>query len=490
MTVLAFDLGASSGKLLSGTFKGGKLTVAEVHRFPNDPVQVGSHLYWDVLRLFHEMKQGLLKAKWEGIQIEAIGIDTWAVDYGLLGKDGQLLANPHHYRDERTTGMQHKVHALIPDDELFTITGLQQLPFNTIYQLAAEQVSLAERLIRAETLLLMPDLFRYFFTGERTSELTVASTTQLFNAHNKDWDQDLIRRLNINSELFTEIVQPASRAGHLLPSLSKALSLPRIPFIAVGEHDTASAVAAVPATEGDFAYLSSGTWSLLGTEVAAPVMTPRAKALNFTNEGGVQQSFRLLKNIMGLWLLQRCKKDWENEGVSLSYEQLNEAVQEAQPFRCYIDPDDAMFLNPAHMPQQIQYYCKRTNQDVPRDVGAIVRCIVESLALKYRLVLEQTEELSGKSFKGLHIVGGGVNNVLLCQFTANAIGREVWAGPIEASAIGNMAAQFIALGLFKDIAEARQVIKASFPIKTYEPVHAEQWEAAYVEFCERCIANG
>jgi len=526
---LAFDLGAGSGRAIIGRLENGRLTIKEIHRFANDPVQVGDRLHWDILRLFHEIKQGLLKAKQEGLRvgtgdvggqkeaseivngtiesveaesgalsgaiggvkaesgtlsgaIESIGIDSWAVDFGLIGENGELLGNPYHYRDGQTAGMMERVFERIPKEELFARTGLQFLPFNTIYQLFALQEAGSPILKSAKSLLLIPDLLRYFLSGEMHSEFTNATTTQLYHASDRGWDDSLIERLGLPRGLFVNAVDPGTQVGTIRPSLCEELGIAPIPIIAVAEHDTGSAVAAVPAEEESFAYLSCGTWSLMGTEVKQPVMSEQALAWNFTNEGGVGGTYRLLKNIMGLWLLQECKRAWEKEGAEASYEELLAAAERSEPFRSFIDPDDLQFLAPAHMPRQIRQYCQDTNQPEPETIGSIVRCVMESLALKYRLILERTEELAGYRYGGLHMVGGGINNDLLCQYTANALSRPVWAGPTEASAIGNLIVQFMALGQIPELSEARRVVRNSFPLRTYEPAMQAAWEAAYDRF--------
>lgn len=494
-TVLAFDLGASSGRAIVGQLdtEAGQLTMKEIHRFPNDPVKVGEHLYWDILRLFHEIKLGILKAKHSGYKnIESLGIDSWAVDFGLIGPSGELLGNPYHYRDHQTDGILEEATRQIGREKIFSKTGLQFLPFNTIYQLFALKKRNPALLEQAETLLMIPDLLRYFLTGERNNEYTNSSTTQLLNPVTRDWDKELLSELGISSRLLLPPVPSGTRTGSLMESICEELNIASIPVIAVGEHDTASSVAAVPSIQEDFAYMSSGTWSLLGTELDAPIFSEKALEWNFTNEGGVYGKNRLLKNIMGLWLIQECKRTWEKEGNNFSFADLVMLAQQSKPFQCFIDPDDSAFLNPVHMPKQIQQYCHATNQFIPQTEGEIARCILESLALKYRLVFERTEQLSRKTFSGLHMVGGGIQNELLCQFTANAIQREVWAGPTEASALGNLIVQFITLGYIDNLSEARSIILKSFPIKTYTPENQEGWLQAYQTFCQmtsRWIGN-
>ncbi|KIL41621.1 carbohydrate kinase [Gordoniibacillus kamchatkensis] len=482
MTVLAYDLGASGGKALLGRLTDRGIEVEELHRFPNDPVQVGQRLHWDILRLYHEIKQGLLKAKLRGAVPESVAIDSWAVDFGLLGNNGELLGNPYHYRDRHTEGAMEKVLAAVPRERIFQRTGIQFLPFNTMYQLAALKEAGSPLLKEAARFLMIPDLLRYFLTGETMNEFSNATTTQLFNPTLGDWDGELLAALDIPPSWFGPVAEPGTPAGQLLPSVCAELGVGSIPVIAVAEHDTGSAVAAVPALERSFAYLSCGTWSLLGTEIERPVMNEEALRCNFTNEGGIGRTFRLLKNIMGLWILQELRREWEKEGQSRSFSELALLAAGAPPFRAWIDPDDALFLPAGDMLPRIRQYCLRTGQHAPEDAGEAVRCILESLALKYRYVLEMTERLAGRQFSGLHMVGGGIHNTLLCRWTASAIGKPVWAGPAEGSAVGNLAVQWIARGAFPDIWEARKAIRESFPVAVYEPEERDAWEEAYGKF--------
>lgn len=461
------------------------MEVEEIHRFSNDPVQVGGRLHWDILRLYYEIKQGILKAKLTGQTLQSLAIDSWGVDFGFIGKHGELLGNPYHYRDRHTVGMMEKLFEKVPDSVIFQRTGIQFLSFNTIYQLYAMRESANPMLDYAERLLMIPDLLRYFLTGERHNEFTNATTTQLFNPIERQWDSTLLSSLGLKESLFGPVVQPGTRVGQLQPSVSEELGVGAIPVIAVAEHDTGSAVAAVPATERSFAYLSCGTWSLMGTEVEQPVIDETAQNLNFTNEGGVHGTYRLLKNIMGLWILQECRREWERQGKSFSYMELAAMAESAPAFAALIEPDDERFLAPGNMPERIRSYCMETGQKPPETTGATVRCILESLALKYRYVLELTERLSARQFDGLHMVGGGIQNKLLCQWTANAIGRPVWAGPAEGSAIGNLAVQWIAQGFFSDIWETRKVIRDSFPVSVYEPQQQERWNEAYGTFLKK-----
>ncbi len=485
-TALAFDLGASSGRAIIGKLdsEAGQMTIEEIHRFPNDPVKVGDRLHWDILRLLHEIKQGILSAKHLGYadQIESLAIDSWAVDFGLLAPGGELLGNPYHYRDHQTDGVMDRVIASIGQAKLYAKTGLQFLQFNTIYQLCAIKERNPQLLNQADVLLMIPDLLRYFLTGEKHSEFTNATTTQLINATTHIWDAELLEQLGLPVNLLLPPVPSGTRVGALTASICAELDVPALPVIAVGEHDTASAVVAVPALQEDFAFLSCGTWSLLGSETLQPILSEQALAWNFTNEGGVYGTNRLLKNIMGLWLIQECKRAWDKDGEVLSFAELVKLAELAPPFKSFIDPDDDQFLSPDHMPKQIQQYCRDTQQAVPQTKGELIRCVLESLALKYRLVLERTEQLTGKTYTGLHIVGGGIQNELLCQFTSNAIGREVWAGPVEGSALGNLVVQWIALGYIPNLSEARRLIRNSFPVKTYSPSEERDWGEAYEAF--------
>lgn len=485
MSVLAFDLGATSGRALIGQFDGEQLTVEEIQRFSNDPVQVGDRLQWDILRLLHELKQGMLQAKHRQPDgLRSLAIDSWAVDFGLLGSDGELLGNPYHYRDHHTDGIMEELFAILPRQDIFRRTGIQFLQFNTLFQLFAMKQAGSPLLEQAKHLLMIPDLLRYFLTGERYSEFTNATTTQLYHPLHLDWDQHLLDTIGVSRDLFADVLNPGSPAGSLRPSIQTELGLGSIPVLAVAEHDTGSAVASIPAIQPDFAYLICGTWSLMGTEVTSPVLSDEALSANFTNEGGVNQTFRLLKNIMGLWIFEECRRAWVKEGQNLSYGEMIAQAEQAEPFRSLIDPDHPAFLNPEHMPKQIAAYCRETNQPVPDDVGSMIRCVLESLALKYRAVLELTEQITGKSYSGLHMVGGGIKNKLLCRYTASAIGKPVWAGPEEGSAIGNILVQYMSLGELDDIWQAREVVRRSFPMELHEPADTEQWNEAYERFVQ------
>lgn len=479
--LLAFDFGASSGRAMLGRFDGERIDLEEVHRFPNDPVQVGATLYWDVLRLFHEVKQGLIKAKGCG-KIDSFGIDTWGVDFGLLDREGRLLENPVHYRDTRTQGVMDQVFQVIPKDILYQRTGTQFLHFNTLYQLYALRQKRPELLERASGLLLMPDLFLYLLTGQRQAEFTIASTGQMVNPYTGDWDLDLLKKLDLPVGLLSPIVHPGQIVGALSAPICAELGLEPIPAVAVTSHDTASAVVAVPAVQDDFVYISSGTWSLMGIESPVPLITDQTYAYNFTNEGGFNRTTRFLKNIMGLWLIQESRRQWNREGANVSYADLEREALDCRPFRSLIDPDADVLGFPGDMPERIRQLCRETDQPVPEKRGEVVRCIYESLALKYRVTKDQIESVTGRQYPTLHVVGGGTKDGLLSQFTANATGSQVVAGPIEATALGNMAVQLLAQGVLKDLAEARRVIARSFALKQYQPADQPAWQDALTQY--------
>jgi rhamnulokinase len=394
------------------------------------------------------------------------------------------MGNPYHYRDSQTDGLIEEVNALIGKEKLFLQSGLQFMPFNTLYQLYAMKKANSPKLEQAETLLLTPDLLMYFLTGERICEFTMATTTQLFDPTQRSWNTELMEQLGIPSHIFLKPLLPGTHFGYLSEAVSLELDVPGIKAVAVGSHDTESAVAAVPTRSAAFAYLACGTWSLLGTELQEASLKLETLESNFSNEGGVGDTYQMLKNIMGLWLLQECKREWDTKGNNKSFADLVGLAQAAPAFRSIIDPDDLRFMNPKDMPEQIRAYCNETNQLIPQSEGEIVRCILESLALRYRASMEQAEKLTDNTFEGLHMVGGGIQNELLCQFTANAIGRPVWAGPIEASAIGNMLVQLTAINQLADMEEARELVRRSFPVLTYEPRDREVWEEAYLRFCK------
>ncbi len=482
-TFLAFDLGAESGRAIVGQFDGERLQLSEPHRFPNPPVHLPDGIHWDILRLWAEMKQGLTLAVQKfGSHLTSLGIDTWAVDFGLLDRTGALIGNPYHYRDNRTEGMLDAAFKQVPRAEIFEQTGIQFLPLNSLYQLLAMVKSQSPALEIAETFLTIPDLLNYWFTGRKVCEFTNATTTQCYNPRRRDWAKDMLEKLEIPTHIFPEVVPPGTNLGHLLPYVAKEVGLeadtgPLV--IAPACHDTGSAVAAVPAQESGFAWISSGTWSVVGVEWPAPVINEQSLAYNFTNEGGVGDTFRFSRNVMGLWLVQECRRTWARQGEEFSYAELTHLAAEAEPFGAVIDPDDAGFFVPGDMPARLQTYCRETGQSVPESKGEIVRCALEGIALKYRWVLERIEEVTGRRLEPLHIVGGGTQNQLLSQFTANATGRPVITGPIEATATGNLMMQMMALGHIASVAEGRQLVQRSFDWLTFDPVNQVEWDEAY-----------
>ena len=481
MSVLAVDIGASSGRVMQVSLQNGKLCLAERHRFDNTPVAVNGTLYWDVLCLFSELKKGLAQAD-NPAGVTSVGIDTWGVDFGLLDGDGRLMENPVHYRDTRTKdSLEHILHHATRE-EIYRVTGIQFMPTNTLYQMTALAQKRPRMLTEAACALLIPDLLAYFLTGQKHTELTNASTTQMLRVNGEGWYTGLLERLTIPTELFPPIIYPGEVYGALLPEVAAETRLPAIPVVAVPTHDTASAVVSAPAEGTDFAFLSCGTWSLLGTETPQPYSTPEACTANFTNEIGYGHTTRLLKNIMGLWILQESRRQWQREGTPYTFAELERLARETPAFRSFIDPDAPDFVQPGDMPERIRAYCRRTGQPVPASVGEVVRCIYESLALKCGRVFRQLSAITGKHSPILHLVGGGAKDPLLAQMLADACGCAVDSGPVEATALGNAAIQLIAAGELKDVADARHMIRESFPITRFLPREANLWEQAARRF--------
>lgn len=480
---LALDLGAESGRAILGQFDGKQLSLMELHRFPNGPVRLPDGLHWDVLRLWSEIETGLgLAVQKQGTTLSGVGLDTWGVDFALLDRDGALIGNPYHYRDSRTDGMLEEAFRRVPREEIFAQTGIQFLQLNSLYQLLSMVVRQSPALGIAATFLTMPDLFNYWLSGRRVCEFSIATTTQCYNPRTGDWARPLLEKLGIPSRIFPEIVPPATVLGELLPEVADEVGARGLPVIAPACHDTGSAVAAIPAANEDFVYVSSGTWSLMGAEVKEPIINEQSLAFGLTNEGGVGGTFRFLKNIMGLWLVQECRRTWAREGKELSYDELTGLAAEATPLRSFVDPDATIFLKPGDMPARIRDFCAQTGQPVPQSKGEIIRCALESLALKYRWVLERVEEIMGRRLEPLHIVGGGTRNKLLNQLAADATGRQVIAGPVEATAAGNIIAQMMALGHIASLQEGREIIRASFEVTVYEPQTGPGWDEAYERF--------
>ena len=461
---LAFDLGADSGRAMLGTIAGSKLTLDELHRFPNTPVRVTTGLYWDTFRLFHDIQHGLFVAgKERKLSIDGIGVDTWGVDFGLLGADGSVVDNPRHYRDARNDGILEKTFAVVPREEIFAHTGIQFMQFNSLFQLYATKLAGTAGLEVADKLMFMPDLFNYWLTGVMRAELTIASTSQFYNPVKKTWATELLDKLGLPARILPEIVMPGALLGPLLEPIAEYSGLGPVPVYASAGHDTAAAVAAVPAKGSDWCYISSGTWSLMGVELDEPLINDKVLAANYTNEIGFGGKVRFLKNIAGMWLLQECRRSWMAEGQEYSYEELTRLASEAKPKLAKIDPD--VFLQPGNMPARIAEYCRSTGQQEPRTTGEFCRVILESLAEKYRQVLENLVALTGRRINVIHIVGGGSRNRLLNQLVAEATGRKVVAGPSEATAIGNVMVQAVGAGDVAGLDQAREIIKQSFPIE-------------------------
>jgi rhamnulokinase len=482
--LLAFDLGAESGRGVLGFFDGERLRLEVVHRFPNGPVRTLDTLHWDVLRLHGEMTAALRRCAAEQGSLDGLGVDTWGVDFALLGRGGTLLGNPRHYRDPHTETIMEEAFQRVPRAEIFRQTGLQFMRFNTLFQLLAMRRDRSPLLDVAETLLFMPDLFHYLFTGIKVNEFTDASTSQMYDPRARTWAYDLCQQFGLPTNILGSIVAPGSVLGPLRASVSAETGLGPVQVIAPASHDTGSAVAAVPAQGTSWAYISSGTWSLMGAELDAPLINDTALAYNFTNEGGVAGTIRFLKNIMGLWLVQECRRAWERAGTSYSYEDLARLAEAAPPFVSLVNPDDTTFILPPSMPTALADFCRRTGQPAPVEPGAVVRCALESLALRYRWVLEKLEELLDRRLEVVHVVGGGSQNELLCQFAADACSRPVLAGPVEATAIGNVLVQALGLGLLGTLADAREVVRRSFGVRTYTPVDSDVWQGPYERFLQ------
>ena len=484
--MLAIDLGASSGRGIIGNFDGEKITLDEIHRFSNDPVMMPGGFFWDTPRLLFEIKAAILAASLSG-GVDTIGIDTWGVDYGYLDKSGNLLSLPYHYRDARNDTNQDYVFTnIIPRSELYGITGIQSMNFNTIYQIAADLRDRPWIVENAECLLHMPDLLGYMLTGVKASEYTIVSTGAVLDAAKRDYDSALLAKFGVPEKILCDIVQPGYDMGALLPAIDKDTGNTGAHVVKIASHDTASAVLAVPAENEDFLYISSGTWSLMGIESKEPVMNEAAAKYDMTNEGGVFGTIRVLKNIMGLWLVQESRRQWKREGKNYTFDELSAQANAAEPFRSLINPDDAAFAPAGNLPERIREYCRKTSQPVPETAGEIVRCIFESLALKYRRTAEQLEEVSGRKYNTNNIVGGGTKEEMLSQFTADASHKTVCTGPVEATALGNIAMQAIASGEISDMWEARRIIRNSTEIKEYKPdtENAAAWDKAYERFLE------
>ena len=479
--VLAFDFGASSGRAIIGCFDGDKITLEDVHRFSNDPVSVGGTVYWDVLRLFYEIKQGIVKAKIAG-GFDSIGIDTWGVDFGLIDSEGKLMENPVHYRDTRTAGLVDESFKTMPKEKLYGITGIQFMELNTLFQLISLKKYRPWMLERADKMLFMPDLLAYMLTGKMCAEYSIATTSQLIDLETKSWSEEILDAFGIKKALFAPLVKPGTVLGELSKEICEECGVDPVPVISVCGHDTQSAITSVPCEDGNFAFLSSGTWSLFGTELDKPIVNETSMNINITNEGGFDDSTGFLKNIIGLWLIQESRRQWKREGEEYSYADLEKLALAAEPFKCFIDPDAPEFVPHGNIPERVREFCRRTGQYVPQTVGEVMRCIYESLAMKYRLTFEKLRECTKRDYPVIHVIGGGTKDGLLCQMTANSCDRTVKAGPIEATVMGNVAVQLMSDGSVENIGQARKIIADSSELKIFEPKETGDWAKAYEDF--------
>ena len=477
---IAVDLGAESGRVMLGSITDGRLGLEEVCRFANGPVDVQGSLRWDFQRLLSEIKTGIGQAaRHADRRVLGIGVDSWGVDFGLIGADGALLEAPYHYRDSRTNGMMEKAFERLPKRQVYEHTGIQFMQLNSLYQLLAMRMTDSDVLAKTEKLLFMADLFSYFLCGRAFAEYTLASTSQMMDMRTGQWSTPIFEAMSLPQEIMPEIVMPGTVVGTLTDEVAGEIGCAKVPVIAIGSHDTASAVLGVPGRGDNWAYLSSGTWSLMGVELPRAVVNDRSFEYEFTNEGGVENTIRLLKNIMGLWLVQECKRQWQRDGDEISYGQITQMASDAEPFFGHIDCDCSDFLAPGDMPARINKHLADTGQQPTNDKGQMVRLVLESLALKYRSVLTAIQDVTGRTVEVLHLVGGGIKNELLCQFTADATGKKVVTGPIEATASGNILMQAKATGQVRSLDEARQIIRDSFELKEYEPQDVAKWDAQY-----------
>ena len=483
---LAFDLGAESGRAIIGTLTGGRITLQEMHRFANPCGKINGHFYWGLIGQWEELKIGLRKAAAAtgATQLSGIGVDTWGVDFGLLDKNGEILGNPSMYRDPRTDGIIDKVCKKVGRDRVFEATGIQFLQFNSLFQIYAMKLAKSPLLKVADKLLFIPDLFHYLFTGVKKNEFSIATTSQMYDPRAKAWATGLLEELKLPTKILCEIVPSGTILGGLKKDVADECGVGPIPVITPASHDTASAVAAVPAEGQDWCYISSGTWSLMGVELDAPVINEKSLKYNYTNEGGVRGSIRFLKNIMGMWLVQECRRQWQKEGHEHNYADLANMATEARPFAALLNPDHGPFLSPGEMPRKIEEFCVRTKQTPPATKGEIVRTCLEGLALTYCKTLDGLEDVLGKRIGVIHIVGGGCQNDLLNQMTADACARPVLAGPVEATGMGNLLTQAMATGDVKSLDELRAIVRASFAVKRYEPGDTPTWDAAYARYRE------
>ena len=479
---LAFDLGASSGRAILGTLNESNLQLTEVHRFVNQMQRINGHYFWNIFSLFQELKTGLAKCVRElGVQLESIAVDTWGVDFVHLGDDGMILSLPYAYRDPRTNSAMDDLFRLIPKNEVYRQTGIQFMQFNSLFQLYSMVETSSPLLPVTRQILFTPDALNYLFSGVAATEFTIASTSQMLVPGKCAWQKELIEAAGIPSNILGEVILPGQQIGTLLPEIAEETGSNQIPVVAVAGHDTASAIASVPAEDENFAYISSGTWSIFGIETTEPIISDQTLALNFTNEGGVEGTTRFLKNIMGMWLIQECRRIWAREREEYSWPEMVELARTAEPFRFVIDPDDNRFLNPENMPEAVVSFCEEKGQGRPESHAQIIRCIYDSLALKYRQVLDEIGSVTDKKIERIHVIGGGCNNDFLNQLTADVCELPVLAGPTEATATGNILMQAKALGVLSSLDEIRTIVRESFQLKTFRPSADQRWRKAYQE---------
>jgi len=482
---LALDLGAESGRAILGQIDGRQLTLTEVHRFLNVPVRLPDGLHWDTPRLWTDIKEGIcLAGRQVGGQLASVGVDTWGVDFGLLDRDGALIGIPYHYRDSRTDGMFEEAFRRVPKEEIFAQTGIQFLILNSLFQLLAMVVRKSPALEIAQTFLMTPDLFNYWLCGSKVSEFSIATTSQCYDTGKGEWAWQLLERLGIPTHIFPQVIPSGTVLGKVVPWVAEEVGMSELMVVAPACHDTGSAVAGVPASNRNFGWISSGTWSIVGAELPSPVINQKALEYNLTNEGGYGHSTRFCRNVMGLWLVQQCRRTWMQQGEEHSYQELTEMAAQAKPLQCIVDPDRAEFLRPGDMPTRIRELCRRTKQPIPQTKGEVIRCVLEGIALRYRWIIERLEEVLGHQLDPIHIVGGGTKNQLLSQFTANVLNRQVITGPVEATAAGNVIVQAIAMGDLASLEEGRELVRNSFPLQTFEPRDRQGWDDAYGRFLE------
>ncbi len=485
---LAFDYGAESSRAVCGTINNKKLHLQEIHRFKTGMLPMNNHFYWNIYRFYEEMIRALkLCTLKKNIQPASVGIDTWGVDYGFLAEDDSLVRIPYAYRDLQVTEAMPDFHRMIPPEKIYSLTGISMQPFNSLYHLHAMNRNNDLALKTGKRLMFIPDLLNFMLSGEKKTEFTFATTSQLYNPFKADWEGELLSAVGLDRSFMNEIIQPGQIMGNLKDEVCRQTGLKHANLSSVCSHDTGSAIVAVPAEGKDWAYISSGTWSLMGLELEKPLVNEKTLAYNFSNEGGAGGTFRFLKNIMGLWLLQQCQLKWAASGRDYDYPGLIDKAVKARPFKAFIDPDYEKFFNPADMPAEIDDFCRLSSQEKPATEGEFVRVILESLALKYRHVLDQLTEVSGREINTIHIIGGGTRNKMLCQFTANATGRKVIAGPAEGTAAGNILMQSMAHGLTRSSDDIREIVRNSFDLDAYIPEDTVKWEKAYENFLKILI---